>query len=198
MKSLKFLVFALLMPILSNAQTGWDFGLSLGISNYQGDLMKSTLPTFDQSNFAAALSAKNYITPMLAVRGNLAFSQLSGSDFNYPDDGFRRTRAVSFEAALTEFSVVAEYEPLGEKRFLASTGNTKVISPYAFAGIGLVVVDTELDVSKFNGGDALSQLLNNDLIADQGTVHVVMPIGVGLKMDVSKKMQMEVMPYHNY
>ena len=45
--------------------------------------------------------------------------------------------------------------------------------------------------------------MNNDLIADQGTIHVVMPIGVGLKMDVSKKMQIGLeaglrMPFTDY
>ena len=190
MKSLKFLVLALVLPLLSNAQTGWDIGLLVGIANYQGDLAKSTLPSLDQSNLAIGLSVKNYITTTIAVEGNLNFAKIDGSDLNFPEDGFRRQRAVSFESSIAEFSVVGEWEPLGESRFLASTGNQVVISPYAFLGLGLSIVDPQVDYSEFNGDDSLLDLINSDIVAGESNFKMVIPIGIGLKIDISKEIQL--------
>ena len=189
MKPLKFFVFALLLPLFSNAQTGWDFGLLVGVSNYQGDLVKSTLPAFDQSSPAFSLAFKRYFNTSFALRGNVALAKIKGSDFNYPDDAYRSFRSVSFESNILEFSIMGEWEPFGEARFISNTGNNKVISPYFFAGLGASIVDPEVDFSKFNGGDDLRTLVEKDEAATEQSFKVVLPIGLGIKVDVTNQFQ---------
>lgn len=189
MRHLKFLVVALLLPLFSNAQTGWDFGLLIGVSNYQGDLVKSTLPSFKQSDLAVSLAFKRYIDTRLAIRGNVAFGKISGSDMNYPDDVFRAKRGVSFESSILELAVMAEFEPLGEARFISNNGNNKVVSPYVFVGLGMSVVDPNVDLSNFKGGDELQALMAKDIAASSAGFKVVLPVGLGFKFDISNQLQ---------
>lgn len=185
MKPIQLFLIALLTPFLLSAQSTWEFNLLLGGANYQGDLVETTMPTLKETNFAAGINARYYVNPLWSVRAGAFYGKLTGSDANFRENEFRNARSVSFESTLIEVSMAAEWEPFGEERYLSNSGNSRIISPYLFAGVGVTFTDPTVDISEFNGSDAMLELVNTDIQKSNSIVHLSIPVGFGLKADLS-------------
>ena len=94
---------------------------------------------------------------------------------------------MSFESNFIEVSMAAEFEPLGEDRYLSNAGNASTISPYLFLGVGVTFTQPTVDMSEFNGDEELLELINMDIQKSSSIVHLTIPMGFGLKLDVSEK-----------
>ena len=186
MKKLYLLVFTLLLLGEANAQFKMEGGLFVGVSSYQGDLVREDVPRLSQSNFAIGVMGRYNLNQILAVRGNFLFGKLSGDDLNYDDDVYRTRRALSFETSVTEISFLLDWEPLGVKRYQSSGhGFKKIVSPYAFVGLGLGFTNPMVDTSR-STRESLEEVILQDLNANFFKTRFVIPFGIGLKNDFSE------------
>lgn len=95
-----------------------------GLSNYQGDLVDKA---YQNSKAAFGISGTLPITQRLSVRAQLIFGKVAGADSLSPKPELK-ARNLSFESAVTEFSVLAEYNIFNLEQIRWT--------PYVFAGIG--------------------------------------------------------------
>lgn len=169
MKQFKLLFLFALVPFFLNAQQKWGGGILLGMSNYWGDLVKPDRPFFEQASPAFGIMVRNQATPNLGIRGSLSYNKLKGDDANYDNN---QERGAKFSYGLIELGVIGEYDFLGKKRYSGNTFN-KVLSPYLIGGVALAFGDP-----KTTNGDP----------GDLSTTHLAIPLGLGLRYDISSKM----------
>lgn len=108
-----------------------EFGITLGASNYMGDLTPFVTP--GETRPMGGLICRFNLTDFLTLRGNALFGQISGDDKNHDDDAFRRQRNLNFRSNIVEFSGCFEWNILG----FEETQRGTPWSPYLFAGIGV-------------------------------------------------------------
>lgn len=124
MRILIFLLFC--YPLASFSQSRLHITLFGGLSTYQGDLQQKRF-SMEQSNVAFGGGLRYELTNNFALRGELRYGHLEGSDAN--NTGMLRMRNLSFRSRLYEASFVGEYVffDLLERR----------MSPYIFAGLAV-------------------------------------------------------------
>ncbi len=158
----------------------WEVGSFLGTSQYQGDINNDGLK---ELHVGWGAVARRHLTNNFALRGNLLAGYMTGRDANIER---LKSRGFSFSSRVAEFSVVGEYDLLGHKRYNEGTFSKK-ISPYAFGGVGAMFT---IEAKTFYN-DAEPRNRNNLTTADQGqakkNAFIAMPLGAGLKIDISEK-----------
>jgi hypothetical protein len=108
-----------------------EFGITLGASNYMGDLSKLVAPK-ETKPMGGIICRFNY-SDFITLRGTAAYGIISAHDSNYSDDAYRARRNLSFRSPVIEFSGTIEYNILG----FGETQRGTPSSPYLFAGIGV-------------------------------------------------------------
>src|ERR1700722_11363465 len=98
----------LLLPLFSQAQ--WNVTLFGGFSNYNGDLQSKVLTT-QQSHGSFGAGAQYDLTNHFSVLANLTYGRVGASDA-YATQADLRARNLSFQTAIGEFNVLAEYNLL--------------------------------------------------------------------------------------
>jgi OmpA-OmpF porin, OOP family len=165
-----------------NAQTPkWEVGGFLGLSQYQGDINDSG--SFDELNGGYGILARRHLSNNFALRGNLLFGKMSGKDANIAQNA---SRGFTFSSPMSEISLVAEYDILGHKRF--SEGKfKKTFSPYVFGGIGLLMGLSP--TNNYNEAANVRQiaLINQDKAQAVSSSFLAVPLGLGVKIDLSEK-----------
>ncbi|TAK29767.1 MAG: OmpA family protein [Saprospiraceae bacterium] len=184
MTKLRLLFLFVLLPFLAISQEKWEGGAFLGYSSYLGDL---TVPTFTLkgANPAFGIFIRNHISPRLALRMNLLYGNIEGSDLNYPE---LEARGASFTSSLIELSMLGEYEFFAHRRFTSDGRFTKTWSPYIFTGAGLNVVNPKTNY----GALKPSANLEKDQNANYSHAQFAIPIGGGIKFDLSRKVNLGV------
>lgn len=185
----------------------WELGFLLGLANYEGDVVTPQLFTTKESNFAYGVFIRHNINANLAARLNLLSGTISGDDTNFTEPAWRPQRAYNFKSSLLEISGQLEWDILGHKRYrkVKSDENDmdanmekdnmptrykfkKTFSPYLFVGAGAVIFNPEPDMSASTLGKA--DEIAADLRGDYSQVQLTIPIGAGLKYDLSHKLQL--------
>ena len=179
-----------------------EVGLALGVMSYQGDVNEQIVAYPGESNFTGGIFVRHHFSPNFALRGQLVIGTISGSDLNFKEPAWRQTRAFSFKSSVSEASLQAEWDILGKKRFrhrktlayenasyrqLAVVNQIgRTLTPYLFAGGGVITVSPVADFSK--GGP-----LDNDILAkvnadlEEGkkvASHPMALVGGGLNFDL--------------
>ncbi|MBL7810648.1 MAG: hypothetical protein JNL57_00375 [Bacteroidetes bacterium] len=108
-----------------------EVGLTLGASNYMGDLSK--LVAVNETHPMGGLICRFNMNDWITLRGNAVFGTISADDKNFDSDAFRKQRNLNFRSNLVEFSGCIEYNLLGFEETQRGTPST----PYLFAGIGV-------------------------------------------------------------
>jgi hypothetical protein len=122
----KLWLLCLFLPAAAFSQQRLQITLFGGVSNYQGDLQGKPF-TLEQSNLAIGAGIRYALTPHVALRAGINYGTIEATDaLNEPDLRFRN---LSFTSRLVEGNVLLEYTLFDME--------DKLISPYAFAGIGL-------------------------------------------------------------
>jgi|APTNR8051073442_1049403.scaffolds.fasta_scaffold00213_25 hypothetical protein len=180
-------IFLLGLPLLLSAQPRFEAGAMLGLANYQGDLVEETVPLFKEGSLGGGIMGRYVFTYALAVRANLMLGKITGDDYNY-DNEFRRRRGAQFSSSIFELSVVGEWEPLGQWRYLSrGAGFKKLISPYVFAGLGFTFTNPKTDFSRADFDDVkLAAMIERDQNARYFKTRISTPIGFGVKFDLSE------------
>lgn len=167
---------------LGFSQDKWEAGVLLGYSNYLGDLVEPTI-TFDQSSFAGGVLLRYHVDQNFGLRSNFVLGKVKGADANYES---LAARGASFESDLIELSLVGEYEFFGQNRWDNEGRFKKIFSPYVFAGAGLAFTSSTIDLDTANRP---SPTKSDDLNADfNETIQFALPVGIGVKMDVSRRL----------
>lgn len=174
MKSLKLIALIAFFPVFLFAQKQMDVGVAIGYSNYLGDLVPPFF-TFNHSSVAFGITAKQQVTDNLGIRGNVYIANIKGDDSYYTRNLNRNT---SFKSNLNELSVMAEYDFYGDRRYPKGESFAKTMSPYVFAGLGLVMAKSDVLYADEDNED--ERAIHNDL-------HVSIPIGFGVRTDLDER-----------
>ena len=159
----------------------WEVGLLLGGSQYQGDLQKADLK---EINLALGGLVRYHINDNFALRANFVSGRLSGYDSNYAD---RQKRAFAFKSPVRELSLLGEYDILGKKRYTnISEGKfNRTISPYLFGGLAFANITPETNFNEgVTNGDKIKIKEDRSVKVKKGFLAI--PLGLGLKIDISK------------
>ena len=204
MKNLKLILLMLLLPAIAFSQNEeetiamekdtasssgeWSAGLFVGYSNYLGDMVEPTL-TLDEANAAFGIFIKNQLSHRFGLRANLYYGNISGDDANFAPK--QEYRGSSFESSVVELAFRGEYDfrrkatsiREGETEFTQSGSYKKKIIPYIFMGVGVAFVDP-----KVTYGGKLASKETEDINSGYSKTHMSIPLGVGLRIDLSRKL----------
>ena len=169
------LLFSLWLPFSLLGQQKVEIGGFAGFANYQGDLAPNPVE-FSETKLSLGGFIRYHLKDQVKIRVNGILGFISGSDFN-DKNGDLRQRGWSFKSDIFEFSIVGEYHPLGKPR-LGNTGIFKrQVSPYLFAGVG--VVNSNPEVSVTNPDDE-GLFPENDFTG----LNPSFPLGIGVRADL--------------
>jgi len=119
-----------------------EIGMLMGTSFYLGDL--NSVP-FRDAKFAGGLIYRHNFTPRLALRGNILFGKVAGSDArNYSRTWDYRERGLSFSSPITEISAQVEVNFLK----IYKDADRNRVSPYVFGGAAVFSFNPQ---AVFNG-----------------------------------------------
>ncbi|MCB0518699.1 MAG: OmpA family protein [Lewinellaceae bacterium] len=183
MKQFKLFALLLMLPFLSQSQDKWEGGLFLGYSNYLGDLVEPTF-TFSQPGPSFGILVRNHLTNTLGLRLNLQYGKIKGDDANYDRNA---DRGASFKSSWVELALMGEYELLGNRRWTEDGKFRKTVSPYVYGGVGGSFFDPNVKIAQTAGKPDKN---NPDIGADYSNVHFILPIGAGLRFDLSRKVNL--------
>ena len=127
MKFIRVLPALLLVSAFSHAQS-WHVGVFGGVAAYNGDLVDKIFPAHGQTKGTVGVDVAYEYNEHISIRGGYMYSRVSGYDkFNKSEE--LQKRNLSFETAISEFSLVGEYNifSLDQTRF----------TPYVYAGIAV-------------------------------------------------------------
>jgi outer membrane protein OmpA-like peptidoglycan-associated protein len=139
------LFFLLLLPNFSYAQLNntstvrpaipheWEVGIFVGMGTIFGDVPKDNIEALAASKPAIGLAITRHLTQTLALRGSVFYANLKDSQTFL---NITESRTIGYELKLLEFSGALLFEPLSERRRQEIGRFKKIISPYAFIGVG--------------------------------------------------------------
>lgn len=177
-------LFIICLLSLSAEAQKKEFGGFVGFANYQGDLVHAPF-SFQGSGIDLGLVYKHYLTSRLAVRGGLAGGTFSGDDNNFEE---ARDRNFSFNTGFVEVTGALEYSFLRAGQVNTDGLFKSAISPFINVGVGLMFASPDASAP---GRIPLVAADN-----DPPTTHFIVPIGVGIKYDISEIWSMSVELQH--
>jgi OmpA-OmpF porin, OOP family len=166
---------------MSPVHQQWEIGLQGGVMEYNGDLNTFGLKGI---NTAFGGTAKYHFSDNFALRGNFIAGKISGNDADYPATA---TRGLKFSAGVRELSILGELDLLGKRRF--SQGFRRTLSPYLFGGVAASSIAP--NVFYFEGTNDLAKM-NIDKQHQNKKILLAIPIGAGLKLDLTEKWTLNV------
>jgi outer membrane protein OmpA-like peptidoglycan-associated protein/opacity protein-like surface antigen len=169
-------------------QDKWEAGVFLGVANYQGDLVETTLFTPQETNFGFGVSLKKHFNPNWSVGLGFKHGKLSGDDQNFSENASRARRNFSFSSPVNELALRLEWDPLGHKRYNEDGTFNRKLTPYLFVGAGMTFFNPETTYG--NGvypDQAFEQRVNTDKSNGGASTGFVTPVGAGLRYDLNQK-----------
>jgi OOP family OmpA-OmpF porin len=176
-------IFLLLcFPVFLSAQS-WELGLAAQAANYQGDLVKTSLFTLKETNFAGGVFLRRNFNESWALRLGADFGKLSGDDQNFEKSIGRN---FSFTNSFADFNLLLEWSPLGKTK---SDGKMRRIRPYLLAGPGYFLGNPKpIFGSTFNAAGAA---LDKIEVENQKN-GVIFVIGGGFKFHLTERVTLEL------
>jgi hypothetical protein len=182
------------LPKLSFSQFKWDFGGSLGASNYLGDIGGKEKPRRDfvydmnltQTRLAAGGFARYKLTPVFSVKGSLNYIRIQGNDALSPNPE-RFSRNLSFRNNMFELSTVAEYyfyksSDMSGRPGLRGSKKRVDFRTYVFAGVGALYSNPQAD---YKGSWVNLRDYKTENVS-YGLVTAIVPVGLGLTYTINR------------
>lgn len=170
-------------PLVVQAQPKWEVGLVAGGAGYQGELAPEWYPEWEEAGPLYGLLLRHHISSEWALRLNFTFTELSGDDLNLARQDFEE-RNFRFQSRVGQGSLLLEWEPFGKRRYPDTLYFKRLISPYFYAGAGIVHFDAVPDFSQ-TGKDKLEPLIRKDQAEGFPQNRLAIPLGIGIKLDLS-------------
>lgn len=189
MKLIKIATF-LLFPALLGAQH-FELGAFAGVSNYLGDLSSNSEKIYLQNTgFSGALFGRYNINHLAAVRLQLGYAGLSGSDA-LSDSPAIRERNLNFRADLFELSLIGEFNFPGYQPYNLE----RPLSPFLFAGVAMYHAEP---TTQFEGNTVKLRPLGTEgqglpgRPARYGATGFAIPMGFGIKYAATDKLNITI------
>ena len=190
MKNLLLIFIISICGITSAKSQYLEYGVGIGGSVYWGDLNSPDFSSnLSNMNFAGQVMAKLNFSRYVAVKGNLLYGQLSGSDSKSFLD-WQKQRNLDFKSTLIEFSVLGELHIFGY-----NFGEENPISPYFTAGLGAFYFNP---TTKYNGVTYELQPLGTEgqgmpgFASKYNRIAIAIPFGAGAKFKVNDKVNFSI------
>jgi hypothetical protein len=116
-----------LISVYFSAAQRVHVGIAGGVANYSGDLPDKFYINSETKGFFGA-TVHYELSNQLFLRAGFSFASVSGND-KFSSKSSLQKRNLSFETAISEFSVVGEFYPLNI--------NEERLSPYVFGGLAI-------------------------------------------------------------
>ncbi|MCK4464517.1 MAG: outer membrane beta-barrel protein [Bacteroidales bacterium] len=159
MKRVVVFVCVLMIFTLSNAQRKFDLGVFTGGSYYLGDINQS------RQLYAPSIAIGGFyrynINPRYSIRGNMYYGGLKGDDRDF-NNTFQNWRSADFKARILDVAMQFEFNFLPYD----TRGKKWDYSPYVAGGVGFSFISSTSSL----------------------TYKIVLPFGVGLKVNVAKRL----------
>jgi Domain of unknown function (DUF6089) len=197
------LLFALTLSIGANAQSGYEtvytgeFGFTLGGAHYFGDL--NTRAALNRPKPAVGLFFRKQFGNYISARLSGHFAQLGYSDV-YSKNEYQRLRNLSFNTNIFEVAVQGDFNFF---KFVPSDPDYS-FTPYVTLGVGLMNFNP---YAYLNGEKLFLRELGTEGQTVNGgykgrspyaTTAVVIPFGVGLKYNLTEKINVSFEIAHRF
>jgi hypothetical protein len=158
--------------------SGTEYGISLGGSQYFGDLNDKYGLKFVRP--VAGVFLRYQFNPFIAARASVSATRIGYSD-NLSDNIYYKTRNLSFESNIYEFAIQSEFN---FTKFATGEPNMR-FSPYLTGGVGVFYYNpyTELDGKRYNLRKIGTEGQNLEGFENRkyNSFSVCFPIGLGFK-----------------
>ena len=195
MKKIVLFIAIVTLPKLGFSQFKWDFGGSLGASNYLGDIggKDKTRKDFvadmklSQTRVAAGGFARYKWRPTISLKTSLNYIRVQGSDALSTNPA-RFSRNLSFRNNMFELSEVVEWyfyksSDMSGRPGLRGSKKRVDFRTYLFGGVGALYHNPQAQNAAGKWVD-LRPLKTEDVA--YGPVTVVVPLGVGLTYTINR------------
>jgi OmpA-OmpF porin, OOP family len=118
-----------------------------------------------------------------SIRANYLQGEISGDERIYHKIPWRVERGFSFKSPIKESSVIAEWSFLKKEFGNYSRSGSQAISLYLVVGLGYLKTNPVVD---FNEPNSMFEDVNSDKFAQYNRNHFVVPMGLGVKWQISK------------
>lgn len=179
---IRYLTFclALCLPILGQAQRGWEAGAGLGVSNYFGDL--NTSFDFSHPGGCGYVLGRFNFDQRICARMGLGYGHITGND-KWSNNTFERTRNLNFSTNILEAQMGIEFN------FLKYAHNTRdyEFTPYALAGFTVFQFNP---YTTYQGKEVFLQELGTEgqfYGEEYHTTTIALLFGGGIKYNVSSR-----------
>lgn len=161
----------------------WELGVLAGGSFSQNDMINVGLR---EVHPAGSVFIRKNVTKTLALRAGLVSGSISGNDKNTDS---HTGRGFYFDSPFKEFSLMAEFDLMGEKRYRES-GFEQTWSPYIGIGAGLCITQPENTYYNELGNSRLTGQIAADKFnaKEKNNRFFTTPIVLGLKRDINEKL----------
>ena len=197
MKGFVITLLLLLAVYQLKGQSAWSWqrqshvsiSFGIGSSSYYGELKESDFGIDFSRAFTGGVSYR--FTDFISLRGELTYYRISGTDSDNGPESSLYNRNLSFEANNFELSGQAVFnlypEDIGyiKKSFL---------NPIAFIGLGIT---TQSPKAEINGQKFSLRSLQTEGVS-YNAIAVVIPFGVGVKLNVSKNINIGIEAGYRY
>ncbi|MBV4359943.1 DUF6089 family protein [Pinibacter aurantiacus] len=166
----------------------YEFGIGGGIVVYQGDLAPTVWGAYRSFKPGLQANITRLFYPSLAVRLGATVGQFAASDVKSAfKQSYREYRKYDFTTSFAELSLMAQWTPFGKANWR--------LNPYLLGGAGISYLHVKNDWSKIDFDNFAGENLQQRLLEDSAEKHTffapVLPLGVGLKYDVSEKVSLK-------
>ena len=172
---IRLIVLTFIFPLFISAQS-FEGGLSFGLITYQGDLVDG-LVEVKETNLSYGVTFRAILTEKISLRGNFFRGLLTGTDANSSNEG-RRNRKFRFKTNISEFSLMGEWNFLGQDRSdNRGTVLRQKFTPYVFGGVGIILFDPEVFQDQTPDPEG----------TDYSTFNISVPLGFGVKIGLDER-----------
>lgn len=162
-------------------------GVETGTLVYQGDLVPSIVGSMRNVKPLLGIKLSKQLHPHFAIKASILKGQIAADESVYTDPSWRPIRAFQFNAKLTEIASVLVFDFADQ-----SLDQSKRLTPYLFAGLGISFLKVNRDWSRINlaAFDPKSSTiigLGIDTLKNTPKVLPVLPIGAGIRYTINER-----------
>lgn len=185
-------VWLLLGSLHLSAQPVWDFSAFLGASTYLGDLeIDDYVPSLEMAKPTLGLRAGYNLGYRWQLRADVSIGSIAGDDRKSTNTGYQQ-REYAFTTNFVDFTANMLWEPFARRRFPAKGGYKRILSPYFFAGLGVVRYANETHYGKIDSEWPPSSKVAADKAKGNSHTCLLLPFGGGLRLDVGRRSSLGV------
>lgn len=176
-----------LSAISQNNQPPISVGIETGTLVYQGDLVPGIMGSFRDVKLLYGVNVSKQFFPHFGLKASLLKGQISADESVYANPFWRSLRAFQFQTPVTEFSTVVVFDFADQ-----SLDQTRRLTPYLFAGVGVSFLKLNRDWSRINlaAFDPKSSIilgLGIDTLKNTPKLLPMIPVGAGLRFALNER-----------